>query len=164
MEQGATTGFSLNNDPAEPKRKWMSLKWSVVAIVLMFGYFMWQCGSAMSVGARLSDDSVRRLHSQLDSGAYDDILRESDEAFQNSASREELLKFLTGIHSKLGTARVCSRQHMSVNAGTHGTFINVTYRSTFDQGDAVETFIWRKAAGKLMLAGYRVQSSAFLQR
>ena len=164
MERGATSGFSQNNDAAERKRKWISLKWSLIAIVLMFGYFMWQFGSAMSAGARLSDDSVRRLHSQLDTGAYDDILRESDEAFQNSASREELLKFRTGIHSKLGTARVCSRQHMSVNSGTHGTFINVTYRSTFDQGDATETFIWRKAGGNLRLAGYHVRSNAFLQR
>ena len=114
----------------------------------------------MSAGARLSDDRVRRVDSQLDSAAYEDILPESDEAFQNSASR---LEFLSGIHSKLGTARVCSRQNMNVNAGTHGTFINVTYRSTFDRGDAVETFVWRKVGGNLRLAGYHVQSNTFLQ-
>ena len=163
MGQGATTGIPLSNEPPQPKRKWISLKWSLISIVLLFGYFTWQCGSAMSAGGRLSDDSVRRLHSQLDSGAYEDILRESDEAFQNSASREELMNFLTGIHSKLGTARVCSRQKKNVNAGTHGTFINVTYRSTFDQGDAVETFVWRKVGGNLRLAGYHVQSNTFLR-
>jgi hypothetical protein len=149
---------------AQPKRrKFIGLKWSLIAIVLLFGYFTWQCGSAMSAGGRMSDDSVRRLHSQLDSGAYEDILQESDEAFQKSESREELLKFLSGVHSKLGAARVCNRENLSVNSGTRGTFINVTYRSTFDQGDAVETFIWRKAGANLKLVGYHVQSNVFLQ-
>jgi hypothetical protein len=47
----------------------------------------WQCGSGMRAGARLSDDAVRHFHSQLDSEAYGDIVRDSDEAFQNSANR-----------------------------------------------------------------------------
>jgi hypothetical protein len=149
---------------AQPKRKWISLKWSLIAVVLLFGYFTWQCGSAMSVGGRLSDDNVRRIHSQLDSAAYEEILRESDEAFQDSASHEDLLKFLAGVHTKLGAARVCTREHMSVNSGTKGTFLNVTYRSTFDQGKAVETFVWRKLGDNLKLVGYRVQSNTFLQR
>jgi hypothetical protein len=124
---------------------------------------MWQCGSGVSTGGRLSDHGVRRFHSQLDSGAYEDILRESDEALQNFATREELLTFLAGVHSKLGTARVCSREHMSVDAGTKGTFIKTTYRSTFDQGNAVEAFAWRKVGSTLKLTGYRVQSNVFLQ-
>jgi Flp pilus assembly pilin Flp len=39
--------------------------------------------SGMSAGVRFSDDAVRRFHSQLDSG-HDDIVWESDDAFQNS--------------------------------------------------------------------------------
>jgi hypothetical protein len=118
----------------------------------------------MSAGARLSDDAVRHFHSQLDSEAYGDILGESDEAFQNSGNRDEIIKFLTGVHSKLGLSRGFTRTNIFVNATTSGTFIRVTYESTFDQGGAVETFTWRKAAGGLKLVSYQITSNIFITR
>jgi hypothetical protein len=118
----------------------------------------------MGAGARLSDEAVRHFHSQLDSEAYSDIVRESDEAFQNSDNRDELVKFLAGVHSKLGPSRDFTRTNILVNANTNGTFIKVTYQSTFDQGNAVEAFTWRKAANGLKLVRYDVNSKAFLTR
>ena len=99
----------------------------------------------MKAGARFSDEAVRHFHSQLDSEAYDDIVRDSDDAFRNSESRDELVKFLAGVHSKLGPSRGFNRTNIFVNANTNGTFIKVTYQSTFDQGNAVEAFTWKKA-------------------
>jgi len=118
----------------------------------------------MSAGARLSDEGVRHFHSQLDSEAYGDILGESDEAFQDSGNRDEIIKFLTGVHSKLGLSHGFSRTNVFVNATTSGTFIRVTYQSTFDQGSAVETFTWRKAAGGLKLVRYDINSNTFITR
>jgi hypothetical protein len=162
MEQTATTGLSLNNSQGSRKRKWILLKWSLFATILLFGYFAWQCGSGMNAGARLSDDAVRRFHSQLDSAAYADIVNDSDDAFQNSDSRDELIKFLTGVHSKLGTSRGFARTNVFVNATTSGTLIRVTYTSTFDQGNAVEAFTWRKAGGGLKLVRYDINSKVFI--
>ncbi len=149
---------------AQSKRKWISLKWSLIAVVFLFGYFMWQCGSGMKAGARLSDEAVSHFHSQLDSEAYSDIVRDSDEAFQNSENRDELVKFLAGVHSKLGPSRGFNRTNILVNANTNGTFIKVTYQSTFDQGNAVEAFTWKKAGTGLKLVRYDVNSNAFLTR
>lgn len=142
----------------------MLLKWSLVATAIMLAYFTWQCGSAMSAGARLSDDAVRHFHSQLDSEAFGDIFGESDEAFQNSGNREDIIKFLSGVHSKLGRSHDFTRTNISVNASTGGTFIKVIYESTFDQGGAVETFTWRKVAGRLKLVAYQITSNIFLTR
>lgn len=149
---------------APTKRKWISVKWTLVAIVLLFGYFAWQCGSAMSAGARFSDEAVRRFHSQLDSEKYIQILDESDEAFQNSASRDETLKFLSGVHSKLGASRSFTRTNIVVSATTSGTFIRVSYKSAFDQGDAAETFTWKKTSDRLRLFHYQVNSNVFVTR
>ena len=147
-----------------PERKRTLLQWSLAATALFFAYFMWQCGSGMSAGARLSDDAVRHFHSQLDSGAYDNILSESDDAFQNSGKREDIINFLAGVHSKLGLSHGFTRTNIFVNASTSGTFIKVTYESTFDQGGAVEIFTWRKAAGHLKLVGYQINSNVFIAR
>jgi hypothetical protein len=152
------------NYSAEPKAKRVLLKWLFLATVLILGYFMWQCGSGMRAGARLSDDAVRHFHSQLDSEAYGDIVRDSDEAFQKSDNRDEIIKFLSGVHSKLGLTRGFTRANIFVNAGTNGTFIKVTYQSTFDHGNALEAFTWKKAGGGLKLVRYDVNSNAFLTR
>jgi hypothetical protein len=116
---------------------------------------MWQCGSGMKAGARLSDDAVRQFHSQLDSEAYGDIVRDSDEAFQNSENRDEIIKFLAGVHSKLGPSRGFSPTNILLNANTKGTF---------DQGNAVEAFTWKKAGVGLKLVRYDVNSNAFVTR
>ena len=118
----------------------------------------------MQAGARLSDEAVRRFHSQLDSEAYSDIVRNSDEAFQNSENRDELIKFLAGVHSKLGLSRDFTRTNVFVSTTTNGTFIKVTYQSAFDQGNAVEAFTWKKAAIGLKLVRYDVSSKVFLTR
>jgi hypothetical protein len=164
MEEAAAPQTPVGNDPAQPRPKRVLLKWSLLATVLVLGYFMWQCGSGMNAGTRLSDDAVTHLHSQLDSGAYDDIVRDSEEAFQNSESRDELVKFLAGVHSKLGPSRGFTRTNIFVNANTNGTFIRVTYQSTFDQGNAVEAFTWKQAGTGLKLVRYDVNSKVFVTR
>jgi hypothetical protein len=164
MEEAAATGTPLDNYPAQPKPKRVVLKWSLLATVLVLGYFMWQCGSGMKAGARLSDDAVRHFHSQLDSEAYGDIVRDSDDAFRSSENRDELVKFLAGVHSKLGPSRSFARTNILVNANTNGTFIKVTYQSTFDQGNAVEAFTWKKAGTGLKLVRYDVNSRLFVTR
>jgi hypothetical protein len=148
----------------KPERKRTLLKWSLAATAILLACFMWQCGSGMSAGAQLSDDAVRHFHSQLDAGAYGDILGESDEAFQNSGNRDEIINFLTGVHSKLGLSHGFTRTNIFVNATTSGTFIRVAYESTFDQGGAVETFRWRKATAGLKLVSYQINSNTFVTR
>ena len=125
---------------------------------------MWQCGSGMRAGAGLSDDAVRHFHSRLDSEAYGEIVRDSDTAFQNSENRDDIIKFLTGVHSKLGPSRGFTRTNIFVNAGTNGTFIRVTYQSTFEQGNAMEAFTWKESSVGLKLVRYDVNSNAFVTR
>ena len=164
MEESASAGVPLEGHAATPKRNPILVKWSILVAILLLGYFMWQCGSGMAAGARLSDDDVRHFHSQLDSGAYADIVSESDEAFQNSESHDGLMKFLAGVHSKLGPSHDFTRTNISVNATTNGTFIRVNYQSTFDQGNASEAFTWRRTGSNLKLVRYDVNSRAFLTR
>ena len=164
MEQADTIGVPAGGPQTPSKSKWISWKWTVVAIVLLFGYFAWQCGSGLSAGASLSDDAVRHFHAQLDAQEFDDIVSQSDQAFQNSDSHAEIVKFLSGVHAKLGASRSFNRANLFVNATTGGTFIKVTYSSAFEQGNAVEAFTWKKEGGHVKLVRYDVNSKVFLTR
>jgi len=163
MEESAATSPSLYNNYAQPRRNRTLLRWSLLATVLALTYFTWQCTSGIRTGGQLSDNAVRHFHSQLDSEAYSDILGESDAAFQNSSSRDELMKFLKGVHSKLGPFLRFTRGNISVNASINGTLITVNYQSTFAKGSAVESFTWKKVRDGLKLVGYNVSSNLFLR-
>lgn len=44
-----------------------------------------------------------------------------------------------------------------------GTFFTAQFRSSFEQGEAEETFTWRKAGDTLRLYHYNIQSNAFFK-
>ena len=164
MEQPTQSAVSGHGEPVTPKPPRILWKWSFVVVVLLFGYFTWQCGTGIRAGMQLSDGAVRHFHSQLDAEAYSDILRESDEAFQNSASSDEITKFLSGVHSKLGSSKGFTRAGINVNVTTNGTFIKVSYQSAFEQGNAVETFVWRRKVDGVKLVRYDINSNVFVTR
>jgi hypothetical protein len=162
VEETVTSSVFSGTKP-KPKRKRMLLMLSVLATAVLLGYLIWQIGCRITPGATLSDDAVRRFHSQLDSGPYDEPLKGSDETFLNTGSFKEQLNFFAGVHSKLGPSFGSTRTDISVTVNTKGTFVKVAYQSTFQKGNTVETFTWRRAAdGRLILTAYNVESNVFV--
>jgi uncharacterized protein DUF3887 len=160
------TPISISPDVAgaqPPPRKRVLLKWSLLATGLLLAYGLWQCGSGLVKGGQASDAAVAEFHHNLNAGSFEEIYSRSDQVFQESGKKEELFKFFTAIHKKLGNAGNASRGGINVNANTSGTFITVTYTTTYDKGAATETFTWRKGvAGDLKLVGYNIQSDALI--
>jgi hypothetical protein len=146
--------------PQRPKR--VLWKWTVAIGAIGLLFLMWQCGSAFYFGSKLANDAVQRFHTELNSGKYNQICDEADEAFSQSDKRDELLHLLESVHRKLGNAGSEKQVNLTVNAMTSGTFVVAHFTTQFDQGQAEETFTWRKSAGSLKLYGYNVNSRVFL--
>jgi hypothetical protein len=148
--------------PVETARKPIRVlwKWSFFITAVVLAFFMWQCGSALLQGRRLSNQAVRQFHQELNAGEYEAICQEASEGFTRSTKHDELLKFLQGVHTKLGSAGSESLLSLSANATTNGTSVSTRYNTQFANGPAVETFTWIKSAGALKLYGYNVQSNA----
>jgi hypothetical protein len=143
-----------------PKR--ILWKWSIAIAAVVLLYLIWQLGFALHSGPKLADEAVRRFHDELNRGQYDEICREGDEGFSKGERHDNLLRFLQLVHTRLGNAEVTKQVNLHVKAGTGGTFLTSQYSSQFAQGQAVETFTWRKQGGTLTLYGYSVQSKALL--
>ncbi len=138
-------------------------KWSFFITALVLAFLMWQCGSGLLQGRRSSNEAVRRFHEKLNAGEYELICQEAGEAFAGSATHEETVKLLQGVHAKLGSAGSEKLLNIGVNATTNGTFITARYNTQFTDGTAVETFTWIKSTGALKLFRYYVESSALLK-
>ncbi len=135
-------------------------KWSFFITAVVLAFFMYQCGSGLLQGRRSSNEAVRQFHEQLNDGEYELICQEASAGFTQSTKHDELVKFLNGVHTKLGPAANESLLNISVNANTNGTFITTRYNTQFASGPAVETFTLIKSVGALKLYGYNVQSNA----
>lgn len=151
--------FGYAPAPAPKRILW---KWSLVATAAVLGFLMWQCGSALRTGRVLSDKAVHRFRTQLNSGRYEDICQEADESFSEGGRHDDTLKLLEAVHRKLGDAGAENQINVNVNAATGGTFITADYNTSYTQGQAMETFTWKRSGGTLKLYAYNVQSKALL--
>jgi hypothetical protein len=146
--------------PARPKRAWW--KWSLGLTALFLIYLMWQCGSALRQGRVLAEPAVQAFHNKLNAGQYEEIYQEADSGFTGEGKHDELVKFLTAVHTKLGDAGVTNQVNMLVNATTSGTFITTRYDTTFARGAASETFTWIRKSEGVKLYGYHIESNALI--
>jgi len=134
---------NFGQSAAPPKR--ILWKWSLAATALLLLFLVWRCGSALYSGSKLADQAVQRFHAQFNRGEFDEICREGDEAFSQQEKHDEFLHALEQIHRKLGNAGAGSRINLRVNAETSGTFVIAQFTTQFEQGEADETFTWRKS-------------------
>ncbi|HXZ12147.1 MAG TPA: hypothetical protein VEG64_07120 [Candidatus Sulfotelmatobacter sp.] len=137
-------------------------KWTLLVSGVFVAYLMWQCGSGLYQGAKQSKAAVHHFHEQLNNGEFEKIVEEADPAVSKSG-HDEFIEFLRAVHTKLGDATSESMGSVHVNATTGGTFVVVSFNSTFTGGAAQETFTWVKRMSGLKLYRYHVESKAFLK-
>ena len=116
--QGLQISPVPDNAVAKPPRR-VLWKWSLALTAAVFLFLMWQCGSAFYMGRQLSEKAVQNFHAQLDSGRYEDICREADEAFSEGQKHDELVQVLGAVHRKLGNALVANQVNTNVSATTY---------------------------------------------
>jgi|SRR5215469_9959852 len=80
--------LSLNSQiPAPERRKRVLWKWSIVITVIVLGFLLWQCGSALVAGRALSNTAVEQFHTELNGEQYEQIFGDSDDGFQQSGNK-----------------------------------------------------------------------------
>ena len=77
-------------------------------------------------------------------------------------TREKFVAFLAAVHRKLGVMKSTKQRGWNVNYHTSGTFVTLTYATTYERGEAVEQFVYRLRAEQALLAGYHVNSEALV--
>ncbi|MBO9726024.1 MAG: DUF4019 domain-containing protein [Novosphingobium sp.] len=102
---------------------------------------------------------VGKFHQALDAGDLPAIWQQADPALRQGAQRGQLEKVLDAVHRKLGKVKDAKQVGWNANATTGGTFVTLTYQTTFEHGSGVEQFVYRKGdEGKVTLTGYDIQS------
>jgi hypothetical protein len=139
----------------------MRRSWALIPVVFL-ACFLSSCIGTLLQSREESNQAVHHFHQELNDAQYDQICQDADSRFTQSDTHENLVKFLRGVHTKLGNTTAENLINTNVNATTSGTFVRASYDSTFALGKAQETFTWVRGSSGLKLAGYNIQSNAFI--
>jgi hypothetical protein len=115
------------------------------------------CG-AITDGKPAAEGAVVEFHSRLNDGKYDEIYDTSHQQLKDVSSREDLLKLLTAVRTKLG--RVVDSKAQSWNVGNYNltTTVTLTQATEFESGKADEKFVFVIENKRAYLQSYFINS------
>lgn len=131
---------------------------AAVAVALMVPLI----ACSMSADAERAEQAVTGFHQMLDAAEFETIYDASADDLKKATTREKFIAFLAAVHRKLGGTRSAKQQGWNVNYHTSGTFVTLTYATSYERGEAVEQFVYRVRAEHALLAGYHINSEALI--
>jgi hypothetical protein len=107
--------------------------------------------------ARATVDAVSE---DLAGGRYEKIYNEAAEEWRRAATPEESEATLRQLRERLGPVRTRSLHTAAEQDGSGGHAFVITYATTFDRAEGMETFTLVERDGRWQLARYFVNSDA----
>lgn len=120
--------------------------------------------SGMMKGKAAADPAVARFHQQLNDKQFSEIYAESSQRMKDAATEQELIDLLDAVNRKLGRVKDSKSTSWHVGSTTEGTFITVTYDTTFTDGKATEKFIFELDGDKGILVNYNINSNELITK
>jgi hypothetical protein len=115
------------------------------------------CGSTPDLGD--AGKMVETFHVQLDAEDYDGIWATTSPDFRKASRKEDLQKFLTAVHTKLGKVRESKQITWQKMAHTSGSFTKVVMDTRFEKGTGQEEFMFQAGDNRTELSGYHINST-----
>ena len=113
--------------------------------------------NGMPAGAQAALDAAI---ADIDAGRYEKLYKEAADEWRRESTLDQSRATFATLHEKLGKVHV--RNLQGVNEEQTGTAhsVFVTYQTSFDRGDAMETLTLVERGGRWQLARYYVTSTA----
>ena len=113
--------------------------------------------SGLSAGAQAALDTAIE---DIDAGRYEKLYNEAAPEWRVDASLEDSKATFQRLRDKLGKAGVRNQQTAREEQTGAGHTVIIIYQTSFERGDAMETFTLVERGGKWQLAKYFVSSTA----
>src|SRR6266571_9041717 len=116
--------------------------------------------SGIPAGAQAALDTAIE---DIDAGRYEKLYQEASDEWRNQSTLDQSRATFQTLRDRLGNARTRSlqsaREEQTSTAPIAGHSVTVAYQTTFDRGEAMETFTLIEHGGHWALAKYYVSSS-----
>ena len=119
-------------------------------------------GCSAGTDVPVAEKAVARFHTMLDAGQNAQIYQESASEMKNAGPEAKLDALLAAVHRKLGTVKKAEQRGWNDQVTPGGHYVTLNYATTYAQGDAAETFVYKIADEKAQLVGYNINSNALI--
>jgi hypothetical protein len=126
------------------------------AAILIAGLTLAGCSSSQDIN--IAQEAITHFHEMMSAGQFEQIYAQSDDSLRKTTSADDLTRILSAINRKLGVAKTSQSSGWTVGFTTSGESATLRYTTQFEHGKGTETFVYRFADGKALLAGYNVNS------
>ena len=130
----------------------------VGALLILTGALQGCSGKSRQV-AEAATQEFRERYSRSE---FDQIYADTAPELRTQSTHDDFVKLMQGVTRKLGGYRSATVTGWRFFAGTNGTVVTLGYRTIFEKAAADEEFTWRVESHAAKLAGYHINSNAFL--
>lgn len=111
---------------------------------------------------KTAQEALDGFHGRLKEHQFEKILSEATPEFRRSIGEGSGRLFFSRVSNVLGSPVSSKPLGVRENHMPAGVFIQASYHTHFEKGDAQEDITWRVEAGVVRLAGYQISSPLFL--
>ena len=120
------------------------------------------CSSGKKLAA--AEQAVTEFHTQLEQEQFDAIYDGADSAFRDAGTRDNMIRFLSKVHRGLGKIGNAERKTYFVNFNTSGTFVSLTYETSFQADPKVHEEFTYRVGDTAKLIKYHVNSDVLMKQ
>lgn len=139
-------------------KKFLCLCFATVTVVAT----LTACDTSADIESSLQ--AVRDFHDMIDAEKFSIVYEHTSEDLKKASSQQEFTALLDAVHRKLGKTKSLELVGKSFFYSTSGETITLNYRTTYEQGEAEESFIYQIQDKTALLGGYHINSNALIMR
>jgi hypothetical protein len=158
MDRGVNVSLLRRERSWRRCRRAVPLASIVCALVLSFACNPGTRRSGVPAGAQAALDKALE---DIDAGRYEKLYHEAADEWRNESTLDESTATFQRLRDKLGHVRTRNLQSArEEQTSSKGHSVVISYQTTFDRGEGMETVTLLERAGQWYLGRYFVSSSA----
>jgi hypothetical protein len=131
-----------------------SLLFGAVAIGLVGGL----SGCGLKQDTKAAEAEVERFHQRWNADDFKAIYDEAHSNFRSAQSAEVISGTLQGVKRNYGVFKSATRRSWGFSSDNGVTDVKLKYDSVYENGSAVEAFVFRMSGDKALLLSYDIMS------
>ena len=125
-----------------------------VAFVLILG----ASGCGLKQNTKAAEMEVDRFHRHWNADEFKAVYDEAHPNFRNSQSADVIIGALQGVKRNYGAFKSATRRSWGFNSDNGVIDVKLKYDSAYDNGSAVEAFVYRMSGDKALLVSYDIMT------
>ena len=131
-----------------------SLLLAGAAVALAFGL----SGCGLKQNTKAAEAEVDRFHQRWNADEFKAVYDEAHADFRNSQSADVMIGTLQGVKRNYGAFKSATRRSWGFSTDNGVSNVKLKYDSAFENGAAVEAFVYRMSGDKALLVRYDIMT------